>query len=205
MKHNNLSNQKHMQIEPEPQPTFARFNLAIEEDAYDLISMENGEFRERYLCVPYMEEVDDIESKLRTAGLRLLERSVEPIQEGYIVYEVPKQSKPLSNEKFYPDRESTQTYVSDNELYRRLGGLWSAAFRATRMLPPEKPLKHTGMLEFASDAERLFPIPPYYWQDLEDAAATDHFLDTLGRELQTIDPHGQHRALVDAAKTGWEE
>lgn len=193
------------QNQTQPQTTFARFNLATEEDTYDLVSIENGEFQDRYLCVPYFEDVDEIESKLRVAGIRLLERSEEPIQEGYIVYAVPQQSKPLSNEKFYPNRESTQTYVSDNELYRRLGNLWATTFKATNMLPSENPLKQTGMLEFASDAERLFPIPPYYWREVDEGVAPRHFIDTLSRELQLIDPHGQHTTLIDAAQAGWEE
>lgn len=208
--------------------THPRFNLVINYAvARDVVDGEIEDGGMRLLIVHDDDGVpDDLCELIEAAGISHLEKlksalalgQAEPKEGGeegeapksgerFTVYMVPVNAKRLSNEKLFPGRESTQTYVSDGELFHDLGVLWRAVADATGKLPVDSPLEHTGMLDFSGDRNRLFPIPLYrYWKDIGDKEAIERFGEILETELRDLYPSDldQVSVLYQAAMAGFE-
>jgi hypothetical protein len=163
------------------QAVHARFDLSHDNpNAGDLIyTPENGP-RTRYLIVPADPLTDQIQGELQEANIPTLEHMVHDA--GVSVYRVPLQAKPLIRERLFPDRASTDTYISDKELFRSLGGLWRRIYDASERLPVDRILATTGMIEFTKSQERLFPVPPFNsWISLP---STEHAHDLFCKQVK---------------------
>jgi hypothetical protein len=190
---------------PDVIDTNGRYNLAADDRSFDVTQLEDGVPIARFLIIDEDAAVSDIESDLEDAGIEMLKPS--GMVDGKVFYGIQIGAKLLANERFFPDRASTETYVSDEELCGVLGSLWKGIYAATGRLPKETPMRHTGMLEFSDHQTRLFPIPPYDWTDFDQPdVAKDHFLGTMGEELLLpSSPAGDYGRLIDAANRAWEE
>jgi hypothetical protein len=128
--------------------------------------------------------------------------------ERFTVYMVPSNAKRMRNERLFPGRQSTETYVSDSELFHNLGTLWRSIADATGKLPADSPLEHTGMQDFSQDQSRLFPIPLYrFWEDIGDEKPIEKFGRILEAELKSMYPssdHAQISELYQVAMDGFE-
>jgi hypothetical protein len=198
--------------------THPRFSLVIDDKARDVVDEEHGELRLLIVCNGdgITEEITEV-LETETAAIPQMERLrvVEDGEDGdgegpagkVSVYLVPSNAKRMSYEKLYPGRESSETYVSDSELFRDLGLLWRHVAVATGRLPEDSPLEHTGMSEFSGDKRRLFPIPPYgKWVKIGEEEPTDRFGKILEAELKRLYPSDLEYAgkLYEAAMAGFE-
>lgn len=213
-------------IEQEITDTHPRFNLVINRDvARDVVDGEIEDGAMRLLIVHEDDPSEGAGEAIEAAGIPHLERLkvVDTIAhrgsdgdesgkagpgERFTVYMVPSNAKRMSNERLFPGRPSTETYVSDSELFRNLGALWRNIADATGKLPADSPLEHTGMLDFSHDKSRLFPIPLYrFWEDIGDEEAIEKFGKILEAELKQLYPtsdHEQISELYQVAMAGFE-
>lgn len=159
--------------------------------------------------IPHLEKLKAVEAPGQTRQQPKKDEEDERVASGerFTAYMVPANAKRMSNEKLFPGRQSTQTYVSDGELFHDLGTLWRRVADATGKLPIDSPLEHTGMLDFSGDKSRLFPIPLYrYWKDIGDKEAIERFGEILEEELRDLYPSDldQVSTLYEAAMAGFE-
>jgi|GEM_PF-3633746 hypothetical protein len=185
--------------------TNGRYNLAVTAGSFDVVQLEDEVPIARFLIVDDDAALGEIETKLEAADIETLQPGAWVDKR--VFYSVPIGAKLLANERFFPSRESTETYVSDEELCTLFGGLWRRVYGATGQIPAEAPMKRTGMLEFSGDQTRLFPIPPYAWTAFERLLdAKEHFLTSVSEELLRPDSAaGDYERLINAAGRAWEE
>lgn len=185
--------------------TNGRYNLALDAQSLDVTRLENRVPAARFLIIDHAKVDVGLEDRLIRAGIDILDAAVG--LDHKVFYPIEIGAKPLSNERFFPDRESTATYVSDIELWQVLGKLWKDVYKATGQLPLDRPLRHTGMLEFSDHRTRLFPIPPYEWTAINNpGAAKEHFLVSMGEEfLMPATAAADYERLVAAAGQAWEK
>ncbi|HEX5455829.1 MAG TPA: hypothetical protein VFW77_00490 [Candidatus Saccharimonadales bacterium] len=216
-------------IEQEVSDTHPRFNLVMNRAvARDVVDGEIEDGGIRLLIVHEDETSDDLAEKIEAAGLPHLEKlkvvdTAAPPEdkdreteggdqarpgERFTLYMVPSNAKRMSNERLFPGRQSTETYVSDSELFRDLGTLWRGIADATGKLPPDSLLEHTGMQDFSHDRSRLFPIPLFrFWEDIGDEEPVEKFGKILEAELKDLYPssdHDQISELYQVAMAGFE-
>jgi hypothetical protein len=189
----------------ETHSTHSRFNLVLDKAvASDTTRVIHSGQLERTL---YVRSPGELHSKLTAELSKNNIPQLEEVDEcdGGVTYKVPEQAKPLSNERLFPDRVSTETYVSDRELFFSLGSLWRRIYDATHYLPDNSFLSSTGMVEFSEKGQQIFPIPPYSnWLPIKyDHDASKHFSAEVEAELQSIYPHTPIHDLREAAKSGF--
>lgn len=184
--------------------THARFSLGE-----DFLVSPNlpGEGRKRLLVTPASEADDEIRQMLTGAGVAQFTRFKH--LHDHDLWSIPVQAKPLANERVFGGRQSSDTYVSDHELYEGLGKLWRDVFRATGGVPVDDPLTKTAILDFSGVESRLLPVPAYgRWLRLDQSQepeALNHFLKELAAQLDELSTEPEHnKDLVQAAKAGWE-
>ena len=186
------------------QPVHGRFNLtANNPQSIDVIDKAEDDSRHRYLVVPTDPLSEQIDELLQESNVHLLENLDK---DGNLkVYRVAIQAKPLINEKLFPEHESTDTYISDRELFHGLGSLWRAIYDATSHIPTENLLSKTGMLEFTKGESQLFPIPPFTdWSSFQSSEeALKCFEEQVQTQLQDAYPSISTRDLSDAAREGF--
>jgi hypothetical protein len=178
-----------------------RFSLA-HRVSYDVVEALPDNVQDRTLITPKSACTEEVETLLKDTDIYLLTKDKD--HGTYVSYHVPLQAKPLANERLFPDRESTETYISDTELYAALGNLWARVHRLTGRVPEEAPASFTGLLEFTSSQSTLFPIPPYEWKKiLPVGEARRHFISTAEAELKLLNPEEDHTPLLRAAEDAW--
>lgn len=180
-----------------------RFSLTQTEGVDGIITTSTGE-RSRYLVVAEPQHYVELYQRLQAGGVpEFHRREVHP---GLGMYDVPLAAKPLSHEQLFLHRPSTETYVSDQELYEELGGLWRAVWEASHAVP-EMPLSGTALLDFNPRGKRLVPIPPNNgWQSQGNKhSARDHFMEALEAELRRLAPEKPYRTLLRSVLNGWEK
>lgn len=180
--------------------THRRFALTDTDTDFVVTEPETGN-RNRYLIV--MHDDGGVYDALQTAGIPQLSRkSASP---EVTIYDLPIQVKQLAQEKLFSGHTSSDTYVSDQEIFSQLGSLWARIYDATKRVPVSQPLSHTALIDFEADSARLLPIPPYAdWEEEPSReVAAQKFAARLGDQLQAIEPHQLHRGLLEIVRTAW--
>lgn len=175
-----------------------RFNLSFEDEKTQdfVLSTEDGS--KRYLTAPFNELSLNMGRIMAEASIEQLE--VAGGNEELVVYGVPSHAKPLLNERLFPERTSTSTYISDEELFENLGKMWRRIFNATSRLPEGTILGHTGMKDFSGESQQFFPIPPYNnWEELTAEESPGFFSKNIKNELVAIYPNTPVTGLCNAA------
>ena len=180
--------------------TYGRFNLAFDKNmGEDFVVHGSDETHKRYLVTKFGRKTEDTTESLLRSGVEHLK--VVHISDGNCVFEVPLDAKPLLGERLFPDRQSDDTYISDEELFSKVGKLWGSVYRATGYLPNGTVLAHTGMREFTGEGEMIFPVPPYSdYREISDAQkAVGMFESSIIEELQAGYPRSSVDLIVEAA------
>ena len=183
--------------------THARFALRSNESDFVITSEGNGEQRSRYLILSEGQDEGALYQDIQGAGVRQFDRIAHG--KGVAIYQLPMQAKKLSDERLFSGHVSSETYVSDIELFTELGKLWSKIYKATEKTPAINPLSETALLDFGQEDSRLIPIPPYTkWEHVSSSAlAKEHLAQGLHEQLLHINPRQSYRTLLDAFNHGW--
>lgn len=187
--------------------THPRFNLVpVNDNALDVVvtSMESGE-RERMIITNETEKTSELYKQLSQGGVLQFER--QDYESGVSIYRLPGQAKPLGYERLFLDRHSSDTYVSDQEIFMYFGKLWADIYRQTRHLPADKFLRHTALLDFEAPERSLIPVPPYQgWIEIYDLqGAGRHLFEKVKEELQNTGSYTMMKPISDAIVHGWRE
>lgn len=164
--------------------TFGRFNLAYDKTkAEDFVVHESDGSHSRYLITEFDSTTEKLTKALSRENIEHL--PVSKIEKGKCVFMVPSNAKLLLEENLYPDKESDETYISDQELFGKVGRLWGNIYAATGCLPEDTVLSSTGMREFSSEPEMVFPVPPFdNCQAIDDPADAAYAFDySIRKEL----------------------
>lgn len=164
--------------------TFGRFNLAYDKQkSEDFVIHGTDGTHTRYLVTEFDKSTENITKALCRDNIEHL--PVKAIIDGTAVFEVPLHAKPLLNENLFPGRESSDTYISDEELFGKVGLLWKIIYKTTGCLPRGTVLASTGMKEFSGEGKMVFPVPPFgNCHQIEDGQeAGETFEDSIREEL----------------------
>ncbi len=184
--------------------THGRFSIAHTDSIDVVVTGSGNDNRERLLIARETPESGALYATLVQAGVPQFERNKDGNEAA--IYRLPPHVKPLIHERFFVDRESSETYVSDKEIFTRLGALWAQVYKATGMLP-QTPLRLTAVQNFEEISQLLVPIPPYTTWDKHDdeSHAYEIFSIRAAAELDFSNPSATHEGLLDAMKNGWNE
>lgn len=188
--------------------TYSRFNLVFDKDkAGDFFVVHGGgQAPSRYLVTEFDRKTEDITKALESCGVEHME--VMRIEHGNCIYEVPPNAKPLLGERLHFNRESDDTYISDEELFGKVGKLWGSVYKATNCLPDSTVLSHTGMREFTGQEKQMvFPVPPYGdCAEVEDQGqAAGIFESSIRKELEAGYPNSPIERIVGSARMSFQE
>jgi hypothetical protein len=182
--------------------THGRFSLVQPgSNAMDIIIKPNAGDAQRLLITPRPDD-REIYDKLSSGGIPQFKRYDSGAA---AIYNIPVHAKLLGNERLFADRPSSETYVSDRELYFEMGELWARIYKATGFIPEDGPLTQTCLLDFESEETRLKPVPPYnLWVDPPELSdAEEYFIDSVREQLQGLHLQQSFRPLLEAAQSGW--
>lgn len=116
------------------------------------------------------------------------------------VFAVKTGLKRLDHEALH-GRESSETYISDNETFYELGRLYRSAYNATGKIlldsqPGDSPLMHTAISSFNDGSSFLFLCPPYA-TDLQDRLNVD---DAQHVFVSSVEQHLAATMTYDASE-----
>ncbi|GAC1387945.1 MAG: hypothetical protein NVS1B7_1950 [Candidatus Saccharimonadales bacterium] len=182
--------------------TNGRFSLARAETADAILLMPDSSYHRVLIARENDEQVKRYDL-LHHAHIPLPTRRI--LDDGMIIYDLSLNAKLLSNERLFADRESSETYVSDRELFIKAGQMWSRIWQVSGEIPHEL-LRNTLMVEFSSHESPLMPAPPFAdWELIHnEEIAEDHIRQILTGELdQYASDKANFRSLVNAFIAGW--
>ncbi len=181
--------------------TFSRFSLAGEESIDVLLTPFIGGQRERYLITTQIGD-RELYEKFQDALIPQFPR--EEVAGGTI-YKLPLDIKPLDEERLFVDKVSSETYISDHELFFQLGELWAQIYKIGDKSPESDPLSHTSLLDWQAEGGKLIPIPPYVdWVDIPSVhEAVNYFAISLEDQLKSLNSQKSYKELIKAAQAGW--
>lgn len=127
--------------------------------------------------------------------------------------------KPLANEALF-DRPSSETYISDLEIYFELGRIYRNVYEATDVLLLEgnieevSPVEHVAISSFSDGHGYLFLYPPYrvsdQYRNLEISQARNLFTQSLKARFDRLVLYQESfrdvaQQLVEKASQGFNE
>jgi len=131
--------------------------------AYDLVGSSIESPYERFIVVDRNIVDDQTYDALKAAGVSQLPELLR--SKALTIFGVRDGLKPLAYEPITL-KPSSETYIGDEEVFRRVGQLYGRAWQTTGVLPladrDDSPVQHIAIASFATkEGEILWLCPPY--------------------------------------------